>query len=510
MDGSDRIRNSFRNMFYGLIKYIVLFIFPFIMRTTIIYNFGVEYAGISSLFSSILQVLNLSELGFSTVVIYALYEPVAKNDTDRICKLLSFYRKIYLIIGAFILGTGLVICPFVQYFINGQYPTEININIIFLLLLINTSSSYLICGYKSTIFVVYQRDDMSSKMQLVANLCMYTLQLVSLFVLKNYYAYTISMIIGTLINNFLIYRYTNKMFPNLQCRGRLDAQESKTLLKKVSTLFGHQLDVVIITSADSIVISSFLGLKTLTMYGNYYTIVSALLGMLIMIANSFLASIGNSIAIETKEKNYDSFLKFTYFIINITGICSILMFILYQDFMTIWMGSDLLLDDKIVLLMCFSFFVRLWKRPGNMYKEARGLWDKDMLKPYVAGLTNLALNIFLVRYIGLYGVIISTIVSMWLIEKPWETYVLFHYYFKDGLGLYIKKQAYFIVKILSVGVISYLVMLRFSATSIPMFFLKAFISVVLVTGLFAVISFRDKEFKYIISSFKKVIKLRKV
>lgn len=508
MDGSDRIRNSSRNMFYGLIKYIVLFIFPFIMRTTIIYSFGVEYAGIGSLFSSILQVLNLSELGFSTVVIYAMYEPVAKNDIDRICKLLSFYRKIYLVIGSFILGAGILICPFVQHFINGQYPTEININVIFLFLLINTASSYLICGYKSTIFVVYQRDDMSSKMQLAANLCMYTLQFASLFVLKNYYAYTISMLIGTLINNFLIYRYTNKMFPDLQCRGKLDAQESKILLKKVSTLFGHQFDVVIITSADSIVISSFLGLKTLTMYGNYYTIVSALLGMLIMIANSFLASIGNSIAIETTEKNYDSFLKFTYFIINVTGICSILMFILYQDFMTIWMGTELLLDDKIVFLMCFSFFVRLWKRPGNMYKEARGLWDKDMLKPYVAGLTNLILNIFLVKYIGLYGVIVSTIVSIWLIEKPWETYVLFHYYFKDGLGLYIRKQALSIVKILAIGSISYLIMAKFSAVSIPMFLIKAVISGILVIGLFTLISLKDKEFKYIISSFKKVVKAK--
>lgn len=504
---SDRINNSFRNIFYGLLKYGILFIFPFILRTTIIYKFGIEYVGISGLFSSILQVLNLSELGLSTVICYEMYAPVAKNDKEKICKLLSFYKKIYLAIGTFILFAGFLISPFLQELINGTYPDDININIIFLLLLINASCSYLICGYKSTLFVVHQRDDMTSKIQLASNVCMYAFQMFSIFVIENYYAYTVSIVLGTLVNNYLINVYSHKMFPDLRCRGNISETELMALKRKIGSLFGHQLDVVIIMAADNIVISYFLGLKTLAIYSNYYVIISALIEILRMVANSFAASIGNSIAIETRNKNYDSFIRFAYFIVNLAGLCSILMFVLFQDFMTIWMGEDFLLDNKVVFLLSIGFFVRFLKRPGNMFKDAMGLWDKDMLKPYVAGLTNLVFNIFLVQSIGLYGVIISTIISMLLIEQIWETYVLFCFYFKTGIKKYIRSQIVTVFKLAMIGIVTYFIMNKLSAENIEMFVVKACLSGALVTVLFITFSFRDLEFKYIMLKLKYVLKI---
>lgn len=509
MDNNNRISNSVRNALYGSIKYIVLFIFPFIFRTVIIYRFGVEYSGITSLFSSILQVLSLSELGFSTVVIYVMYEPVAKNQYDRVCSLLAFYRRVYHIIGTVILILGLLLCPFIELLISGTYPNEINIYVIFIILLFNSAVSYLFCGYKSTLFAVYQRDDITSKTQLIANLLMYLFQFIALFSLKNYYAYILCMLIGTLFNNFLMHYFSKKMFPNICCKGEISKNEKKQLLKKVSTLFGHQLDVVIITSADNIVISSFLGLKSLTIYGNYYTIVNALLGMITMIANSFLASIGNSIAIEDKEKNYKNFIDFVYLIINLAGITTILMFVLFQDFMKLWMGEELLLENSIVFLMCLSFYVRLLKRPANMYKEACGLWDIDALKPYVAGISNLILNIFLVKYIGLYGVILSTIFSLAIIEKPWESYVLFKHYFEFGYGRYLRVRVITAIKLFIIGGIAYLISSYIEANNFFFFFIKACIVGISVVGMFILFSYKDAQFKYIVRNIKKIINKNK-
>lgn len=494
---SSRINNSVRNVFFGMIQYLIAFIFPFIIRTVVIYRFGVEYAGINSLFSSILQVLNLSELGFSTAVVFALYEPIAKNDNEKICSLLSFFRGVYRIIGLFIFCVGMILCPFIKHLINGNYPEGINIYVIFILLLINTSISYLFFGYKSIVFVAYQRSDMTSKIQLVSSICMYVLQIISLLLIKNYYAYMICLIVGTLMNNMLLEYNSKKMYSSIVPKGRLQKIEKRHLLKKIGTLFGHQLDAVIISSADNIVISSFLGLSVLTMYGNYNIIVNAVVSMLIMIAHSFGASIGNSLATETKEKNYNNFIDFSYMLINLSGICAILMFALFQDFMKIWMGEKMVLDSKLVFLLCLCFFVRMAKRPGNTYKVEQGLWDADMLKPYIAGIMNLLLNIILVQFIGLYGVVISTIISLGLIEKPWETYVLFTHYFENGLKRYVFVQIYSVFKLFLIGVIVSIVSNRFNSNSIISFLLKAVLITIMVVFLFIITSMRDKEYKYI-------------
>lgn len=455
-NNSVRINNSVRNILYGTITYVIAFVFPFLIRTVIIYRFGVEYAGINSLFASILQVLSLSELGFSTAVVYALYEPVANNNNEKICNLISFFKNVYRVIGSFIFCVGLILTPFLKYLITGDYPSEVNIYIIFILLLINTSISYLFFGYKSIVFVAYQRNDMNSKVQVVSNIIMYSLQIVSLIIIRNYYAYIICMIAGTLINNILLGYNSRKMYPLITSKGKLPNSEKKHLVKKIGTLFGHQLDVVIITSADNIVISTFLGLNILTIYGNYSVISNAVINILIMIAHSFSASIGNSLATESKEKNFSNFLYFSYMFINLSGICAILMFTLFHDFMKIWLGETMLLDNKLVLLLCLSFFVRMAKRPGNTYKVEQGLWDADMLKPYIAGIANLVLNIIFVQFIGLYGVVLSTIISLGIIEKPWETYVLFKHYFNGGLKKYILMQFWSVAKLSIIGSIIYI------------------------------------------------------
>lgn len=503
---NDRVKNSARNIVFGLIKYLVSLIFPFIMRTILIYKLGTEYAGITSLFTSILQVLSLSELGFGTAVVYNLYEPVARRDVDRICALLSFFRDVYRVCGTVILVAGLAVCPFIKHLISGTYPSDINIYIIFILLLVNTSISYLFCGYKSVLFTASQRDDMASRAQIISNLVMYLLQITVLAVLKNYYAYIFSMIIGTLLNNIMLQAFSIRMFPEISCKGEISKEEKKSLFSSVGKLFGHQLDMVVITSADNIVISSFMGLTVLTIYNNYYFILNAVLSVLIMVANSFAGSIGNSIAVETKEKNYKNFIDFTYSIEMISAACTILMLVLYQDFIRIWMGDGMLLDIRIVLLLCISFYARQFRRPVLTYKTAAGYWSLDAVKPYISAVANLVLNIISVQVIGLYGVILSTIFSLVVIETPWETYVIFKQYFKSGLGGYLKTQGNILIKMIIIGLFSYFLLGIIRVGNIGMFILKGCIAALLVGGLFVALSFRDEGLKDLLNTIKRIRK----
>lgn len=503
---NNRIKNSIRNMIFGFFKYLIAIIFPFVTRSVLIYKLGTEYAGITSLFSSILQVLSLSELGFSTAIVFALYEPVANNNTERICQLLSFFRNVYRCCGLFILLTGICITPFVSLLIKGSYPFDINIYIVFLVLLINTSLSYLVCGYKSVIFSANQRDDILSKSTILANLCLYIMQIIALVLFENYYIYIFSMLVGTLINNVVMYIYAKKMYPQIYCKGKIDKEERKNLIKSVGSLFGHQLDMVIINSADNIIISMFLGLNILTIYNNYYYILNALLSVLVMVANSFAGSIGNSIAIETKEKNYKNFIDFTYFNGIVSNICVILLFVLYQDFMKLWMGESMMFNIGLVFLISFSLYIRQFRRSLITYKIAAGIWRQDALKPYIACAANLVLNIILVQCIGLYGVILSTIFSFAVIEIPWEISVFFKGYFKFGLIKYLKVQLILFIKMMGIGIVTYWVSLYIKVDNLFMFFLKALLLGVLCSFLFFIVSFKDEELSYI---FKKIKRLKR-
>ena len=226
---NSRLYNSLRNIFYGILKYTISFIFPFIIRTIMIKKFGSEYTGLGSLFSSILQVLNLSELGFSSAVVFSLYEPIAQNDLTKISALMLFYKKIYRIVGIVIASIGIIICPFISFFISGSYPRDINIYFLFLMFLANTVLSYVFYGYKSALLVANQRIDIENKVQIISNLVCYFLQILVLLFIRNYYIYVIAIIFGTIINNITLCLISKKIFPEIKEAGILSKEEQKNI-----------------------------------------------------------------------------------------------------------------------------------------------------------------------------------------------------------------------------------------------------------------------------------------
>ncbi len=147
---SSRIMNSKRNIVTGMFKQAMVIILTFLIRTVVLYTLGAEYQGISGLFTSILQVLNMTELGFSAAVTFILYKPIAENDEVAICAIMSFLRKAYRIIGTIIMTVGLMLLPFLPRLIKGSYPQDINIYIIYLIYLVNAVVSYMLFAYKST------------------------------------------------------------------------------------------------------------------------------------------------------------------------------------------------------------------------------------------------------------------------------------------------------------------------------------------------------------------------
>lgn len=487
-----RTQNTVRNIVFGSIYRIINIVLPFISRTAILYIMGTKYLGLSSLFSSILSFLSLAELGMGGAMVYSMYKPIAQNDNITICALLNLYRRFYRIIGIVILVLGMLLMPFLKLLIHDEIPGDVNLYVLYLLYLLNAVLSYWLFAYKSALLQAYQRNDIESKIAMFVTLLSYVVMLFFLFVTRNYYAYIIWLPIFTILTNVLRMIYVDRYFPDLKPKGEIGKELKASITQKVKALIGTKLNTVVLNAADNIVMSAFLGLTVTAMYGNYYYIMSSIIGFLGICYSAMTAGLGNSIATETLEKNYTDFLKFSFINSWLVGWCTVCLVCLYQPFMYLWAGKNLMFSYGIVLQFGLYFYIYQIRKIPVTYKDAAGIWWEDRFRPYVCMAVNVVLNIVLVQVIGVSGIILSTVFSL-LISIPWENYTIFKYIFQRSSKEYYKKMFSYAIIMIIAGSVTYFLCGLFD-NGISQLFMRAVICVVVPNVIFGVANCRRKEF----------------
>lgn len=491
----ERTKNATRNIIFGVILKAYQIIVPFFMRTAMIYLMGVQYLGLNSLFTSILQVLNLAELGVGSAMIYSMYKPIAEDDNATICALMKLYKTYYRIIGLVIAVIGCALTPFIPKLISGDVPDNLNIYLLYLLNLGATVLSYWLYAYKNCILQAHQRVDIVSKVSLVTSTIQYALQLLVLWLFKDYYLYVIVLLATQALTNIATAMCADRIYPQFKPKGQIATEEKKAINNRIKDLFTSKIGGIIYDSADTIVISSFLGLTALAIYQNYFYILNAITGLITVVFSACTAGIGNSIVVETKGKNYKDLNKFTFIICWGAGFCAVCLLCLYQPFMELWVGKDLMLSSSAVICFVVYFFVRQLNSLFNTYKDASGMWHEDRFRPLVAALTNLALNLILVQFIGLYGILISTVLAIVCVGMPWLLHNLFTVIFeKKYLVGYLKNLLYYCFIILISCTITYFICTKVNAGLITTLVIRGAICVVLPNLIYLFAYYKRIEF----------------
>lgn len=488
----DRTNNSFRNVFFGYINKFLGLICPFLIRTFMVRYLGAEYLGLNSLFASLLQVLNLAELGFSSAVVFSMYKPVAENNDVTICALLQLYKRIYQIVGVVISVLGVMLLPFLECFINGGYP-DINIHLVYVLYLFNTVLSYELSAYKTCLLEAYQRTDIESKIASLINSMMYVCQIFGIILFKDYYVYMVLMPIFTIITNLVRSFIVTKMFPEYIPKGRISSEIKAEISAKVKALIVYKIGNIVSNAVDNIIISSFLGLSLLAIYNNYYYIISALFGFLMIYYNAVKAGIGNSIVLDSVEKNEEDFNCFYFAQAWIVGWASICLVCLFQNFMVIWMGKEQLLPFYMVLLLAVYFYV--WKIHDivHTYKDALGMWEEDKWRPLISSGVNLIGNLFLVNKFGLPGIVISTIIAEIVVTMPWAPPILYRNYFDKSCKIYYFSLIRYTVITSIIGCITLFVCTRVSDSNIWTLLFKMMMCVIVPNALYYIVYKNDNN-----------------
>lgn len=503
----NRKRNVISGTVFGIILKIIQIVFQFIIRTIFIKFLGAEYLGLNSLFSAILQILNLAELGVSSALVFSMYRPIAENNSEMICQLMNLYKRYYRIIGLAVLVAGIILVPFLPYLINGSVPQDINLYVIYAMNLAATVLSYWLFAYRNSLFVAHQRNDIISIISIAINICQYALQAIVLLVLKNYYVFLFIMIFSQIANNVITAIFSKRFYPEYNPHGEILNSEKKQITLKVRDLFTSKIGGVINNSADSIVISSLLGLELLAIYQNYYYIISSLMAMFSIFFAACTAGVGNSLIVNSIEQNRKLLYNINHVVFIAINFCCACFVSVCQIFMDLWVGEQYTLDFCYVILFAVYLIAEEAPRTLIVFKDAGGIWRHDRFRPLIAAIVNLCLNLILTRFIGLYGIILSTISALSFVAYPWLIININNRLFKINIKRYLLRLSLYLITICTSCAASYYVN-RFVIlpSTVATMVLRIIISGIISTSLFRIVFCKTEENKYIVEQVRTIRK----
>lgn len=492
----ERTRNAKRNVFSGLINRAINLLLPFTVRTAMIYTLGTQYLGLSSLFTSILSVLSLTELGVGSAIVFHMYKPIAEDDEETLCALLNYYKIIYRIIGFVVLTVGVLLIPFLPYLIKGTYPSDINLPILYLLYLSDSVSSYFLFAYYNSLLNAFQRNDITSNIGSVITIIRYLLQAFMLIMFRDYLLFIVVLPLTTIASNILTAIAAKKYYPQYVCKGSIDDDLKKDIAVKVKGMIITKVQAVTRNSFDSIFISAFLGLGLTAIYSNYYYIMTSVIGIMFIVIPSITGGIGNSVASESIDKNYSDMNKINFIYMWMSGWCAICLACLYQPFMLLWMGKDMMFPDSVMFLFCLYFYALKIGDIRSVYFEVNGLWWENRYKAIAESAANIVLNYLLGKYLGVYGILLATILTILIINFGYGSRIVFQHYFGlDKLSDYYLRNFHYLIITIVCGGITYLVCGLLPDNNIVAFIGKMCICLALPNMLYFVLYLKNNDFK---------------
>ena len=448
-----RLNNSIRNVKYTALAQAVNFLIAFFSRRVFVYVLSSEFLGLNGVFSNILSMLSLAELGLGSAICFCLYKPLFDRDKKTVNSIMLFYKKAYTVIGLFVLIAGLAVTPFLDFIIE-ELPDIAHIRFIYILFVLNSALSYFFV-YKKTLLIADQKQYITNVVHQAFVFAMNVLQIAFLWLTHNYFSYLVIMIITTVGQNLFVSWIVDKKYAYLDLKHAepLDKAMQKEVFKNIRAMTAHRVGGVVVNGTDNLIMAKCVSVVSVGLYSNYYLIKNTLVSVISLLFQSVTSSIGN-LGAETEDgaRKEEVFNILNFIGAWIFGFCSICLFILYNPFITLWLGEQYLFDMKIVAIIVVNFYMLGMRQPVLTERDALGIFWYDRHKPIAESVINLVCSIPLALKFGIIGVFMGTLISTVTTSFWVEPYVLYkHGFHKNCIGYFVKYLGYTAVTILSGG-----------------------------------------------------------
>lgn len=494
-----RVQSAAKNIAFGYIGNLTTQLLGFILRTVFISYLGDTLNGINDLYTGILSVLSLAELGVGTALNYSLYGPVARKDYEKIKSYMQLYKKAYRVIGLVIAVIGLAISPFLPYLVKQPQGVSVrDLTLYYFIFLFNTVSTYFV-AYKYSLAYAEQKNYIQTNTITITKMITVTLQIAVIVTTRNFYLYLLTAAAVELIQKIFISWYLNRLYPYLKDKNvkKLSKEETGEVVTKTKALVFHKVGDVARLQTDSMIISAFINVTLVGFVGNYNMILNSVANFVNIIFNSVLSSFGNLIATESKEKQYDVFKVYRFFACWIYGFSAVGFFLLLTPFIVIWQGNEKVLAAGVVACILIDYYFKGDRIVLSNFKTAAGVFEQDKYLALIQGVVNLILSIVLVQKIGLVGIYIGTIVSG-LIANITKPFIIYKVCFEKSVKTYFLDSVKYLavlggILVLLTGIKQF-VMPQVTVLSFIVMFI---VICVVFNGIFLLLFGRTQEFGYL-------------
>lgn len=468
-----------------------------------------EYLGINGFLVSVLQILNIAELGMGSAILYSMYKPMAERNIASVNSLLNLYRRIYKALGICLLLVGLALIPVFPHLVREGCPADVNIYIVYLIQLSDTVVGYLAYAYWNAVLQADQETGKNYKISVVADSMMYLIQMVVICKSHNYYLYIMWLPLKTLISNIVRAIYVRRRYPCIRCEGNVDRAYLKEFYRRVFAMALSKVRIALRGAIDSIAVSANMGLVALAKYQNYHQIMIIPDLMVSVVKGAVLPSLGVNVATRSREDNYHVFEVYTFINNWVSTWCTTCALCMIQNFMYLWAGMENVLTDSVVVLLCIYFYLCCISENALMIREVSGVWWIGKWGAVVETILNLLLNLIFVRFWGIQGVVAATIISMVCVNLPVEYMSIFKGYFKIGAKRYFLRQISYLGKSLLICTVTWQVCRMLPIGSLKTLMLECVICIILPNVIYIITHFYDKEFKEVFQKVFSVINAKK-
>ncbi|QCT70196.1 lipopolysaccharide biosynthesis protein [Eubacterium maltosivorans] len=427
-----RSKKSFKNIVSGIGNKILTIVLGFLARTIFIQILSVDYLGINSLFTDILSMLSMVDLGFNTAIVFSLYKPLANNDKKNIAALMQFYKNIYNIIAISVAIIGICLVPFLDYIVNVDKAIP-NLELYYLLSLANVVISYLFV-YKTSILTADQKNYIVLNITSIISTLKTILQIIFLVLFKSYTVYLLLGILSNFICNFWASNKAKKMYPYIQNKEILPKKEKRLIFNNIKSIFIYKVSSLLLTASDNTIISILLGTSIVGYYSNYLMLNTQIVAIITIFFSSLTASIGNLVIKETYERRYLVFESMQSISFILCGIIVTCYAVLVNDFITIWLGKEFVFDNIIVMATALNLYLSCILQPLWVYREATGLYMRTKFIMLLAAIINILLSIILGKIMGLAGILFASAIARLSTYIWYEPKLLFNIFFKRKVG----------------------------------------------------------------------------
>ncbi|CAH1207729.1 hypothetical protein PAECIP111891_03083 [Paenibacillus allorhizoplanae] len=492
-----RVKNSIINISVGIGNQLIITALSFFSRTVFINTLGLDYLGINGLFTNVLAMLSLAEAGIGSSIIYSLYKPVAENDEHKINVLMKLYKKTYRIIAGVILLLGLMVLPFLHLFTKDTSVT--NLYVIYLLFLLNTAIPYLFT-YRTNLLNVYQKGYIATAIFSVSSILSTSLKIGILYQTQNYIMYLVIDSTITIINSAILFYVVGRMYPFLKKKvlSKLDPESKGNILKNVKAIVLQNIGTYLIYSTDNLIISYYVNVAAVGLYSNYFMLIEICRTFINQVFNNIYYSIGNLVAKESKETIFNVYkvtMLLNFWLYSLFGI---LLFVMIEPFITLWIGSQFLMDKIVLIVLVITFYERGMRNSISAVKTTAGIFHEDRYVPLCQAAVNLAFSIVLVQQIGIAGVFLGTLISAMLVPFWTTPYFVYKKIFQKSIYHYFMSYSYYaVIGVATCLATSYMTSFL-DGHSVGVFVLKAALAFTVPNIIYMSLFYKSAEFKYLL------------